>query len=68
MKNLKTRIAKNSKKLTRKIVSAPKMAAVFDVSKFISWKKYSKGMAASIITTWSLKMINKMRSKENDSN
>lgn len=44
------------------------MAAVFDASKFISWKKYSKGMAASIITTWSLKMINKMRSKENDSN
>ncbi len=30
-------------------------------SKTKSWKKYSREMAASIITFWSLKMISKMR-------
>lgn len=63
MENLNVRIARNSKKLTRKIEKAPKMAVIIDTKKYASWTRYSKNMAALIITTWSLKMIKKMSEK-----
>jgi hypothetical protein len=38
-------------------------ANAMDGFKFKAWKNYSREMAASIITFWSLKMIYKMRDK-----
>jgi hypothetical protein len=38
-------------------------AKMMDGIKLKTWKKYSREMAASIITYWSLKMIYKMRDK-----
>ena len=64
MANLTTRIARNSKKLTRKIERAPKMAALLESKRYQHWTKYSRNMAALIITTWSIKMINKMNEKK----
>jgi hypothetical protein len=70
MMNLKTRIAKNSKKLSskRRFDIAPRMAManLFDNKNFKSWTKYSKEMAAFIITRWACRMIDKMREQEDE--
>ena len=55
----------NSKKLNRRMMlKVPGMANIVSNENFKHWKVYSREMAASIITTWSLKMIYKMRDKK----
>jgi hypothetical protein len=42
------------------------MAHLFNNKDFKSWTKYSKEMAAFIITRWACRMIDKMREQEDE--